>query len=254
MDQATKDLIMMLHPETGEQRIRAIELMPPELQDLVSIPMVVFPVADEPIPDEYTEMVTDANPVNPSDGSEPIKRIPNKTLMYALFNAGKLGNTPLNYDTLEECLENVEHGLVGMRCRRVGGPCIAMKTPAELMEATESLFANGWRESDFTYGESPAHQYQTLQGEVQRSERYLDLTYTTVQAPMRQALAKETKHASGLEAKVILEHYLDPNTYADIMELLDTYDGAVVEFTAFDRPMGGRYKHRNALIWEVRNY
>lgn len=179
--------------------------------------------------------------------------IPDKRTMYDLYNRGCLGNGLRNWDTLEECVANVTDTLVGVRCRRIGGPCIAMKTPAELTAIMPGVYAQGWRPQDFIYGESPDHHHQTMQGEVMRSERHLDLTYTTVKAPMRVALATETRYASGLTAQTLLQHYMDPCSYDDVMALLDECDGSVVEFTCFDVDLG-RYLHRSVVIWEARQY
>ncbi len=178
--------------------------------------------------------------------------IPNKRTMYDLYNRGLFGNGLKNYSTLKECLDNAD-GLVGVRCRSIGGPCIAMKTPAELQEAMNALFAQGWQESDFIYGQSPDHHHQVIQGEIMRSENHYDLTYTTVKDAMRPALHKETKHAQGITAIALLKYHLWPASYDDLMELLDIYDGAVVEFTAFDRDVG-TCPNRNTVIWEVRHY
>jgi hypothetical protein len=179
-------------------------------------------------------------------------RITTKRQMYELYNAGLLGNGLRNWPTLDECCENAT-GLVGVRCRRIGGPCIAMKTPDELRAAMREVYAQGWRPEDFIYGESPDHHHQLIQGEVQRSERHYDLTYSTVQAPMRVALAQETRYAQGAAVPAILRAYLWPSSYDDMMDLLDIYDGAVVEFTSFDCELG-RYPNRNTIIWEVRHY
>lgn len=179
-------------------------------------------------------------------------RVPDKKTMYSLYERGLFGNGLKNYNTLQECIDNAD-GLVGVRCRQIGGPCVAMKTPVELQEAMRGLFARGWREPDFIYGQSPDHHHQVIQGEVMRSENHYDFTYTTVKAAMRPALAQETKHAQGITAIALLKHHLWPASYEDLIELLDTYDGAVVEFTAFDREIG-TCPNRNAVIWEVRHY
>lgn len=187
--------------------------------------------------------------------AEPTTRhIKTKAQMYELYNSGLLGNGFQNYSTLDECLTNVKSSLVGARCRHVSGPCIALKTPDKLRADMDAVYAEGcWTENDFTFGPSPDHQGRTMQGEVQRSENHFDLTYTTVRDAMRPALAKETKHATGLTAITILKHFMDVNTFEDVMELLDMFPGSVVEFTCFNHDVG-RYPHRNTCIWEVRNY
>jgi hypothetical protein len=67
---------------------------------------------------------------------------------------------------------------------------------------------------------------------------------------MRLALAEETLHATGLKAKIILESLLDPTSYDAIIDLLEKYDGHVIEFSCWERKVG----IRRTMIWEVRDY
>lgn len=93
----------------------------------------------------------------------------------------------------------------------------------------------------------------TVQGEVMRDERGLYLYYTRVKTPMREALAKEAHHAERLTAKMILEHYLCPNSYEWIQVLLERYQDHVVEFSTFGR-CWGTIPGYNTVFWETRKY
>lgn len=92
-----------------------------------------------------------------------------------------------------------------------------------------------------------------LQGEVWRTAGGLYLTYSQVALPMREALTRETKHAEGLAAVILLAKYLCPNSQDWLEYLLDEYDEHVVEFSTF-RKQWGTLPHYNTLFWEVRKY
>jgi hypothetical protein len=95
----------------------------------------------------------------------------------------------------------------------------------------------------------------TFQGEVMRGLWGLELTFTTVPLPMREALRKETKTAKGIIADTLLHHFLDANDYDWLMHLLDTYNHPphVVEFSTYSECWGTLPGHRT-VVWEVRDY
>lgn len=94
----------------------------------------------------------------------------------------------------------------------------------------------------------------TLQGEVYRAETGLALTYSTVARPMREALAAESIQVSGIMASFLLRRHLCPNSYDWLNELLERYDGHVVEFSAYSVPWGTLYPLFNTCFWECRLY
>lgn len=102
-------------------------------------------------------------------------------------------------------------------------------------------------------GEMIDHSYQTIQGEVYRSPRGLELYYTRVQKPMRTALAEASTQVSGIIASLLLRYHLCPRSHDWLMELLDRYPDHVIEFSAFDKDVG-MIPGLNAIIWEVRMY
>lgn len=64
---------------------------------------------------------------------------------------------------------------------------------------------------------------------------------------------KRRKHWAGNKARYILKHYLNENSLDDLEILLEEYTDHIVELSALDRCLG-TCQHRNAVIWEVRNY
>lgn len=64
---------------------------------------------------------------------------------------------------------------------------------------------------------------------------------------------KKPREWRGSAAVLLLRSVLDPNSYDDLMVLLDEYPGHVVELSALDAYFG-TVPHRNAVVWEVRRY
>ncbi len=58
---------------------------------------------------------------------------------------------------------------------------------------------------------------------------------------------------NGIAAKQILRKHLNANSLDDLDIVLSRYPGHVVEMSAVDRCVG-TVPHRNAIVWEVRNY
>ena len=98
-----------------------------------------------------------------------------------------------------------------------------------------------------------------IQGEVMQAEPGsgqcgLYLYYTTVAKPMRDALRQRAQESSGIISSLLLRHYLCPNSYEWLQELLDRYPYHVVEFSTYSRKWGTLYPLFNTVFWEVRNY
>jgi len=92
-----------------------------------------------------------------------------------------------------------------------------------------------------------------LQGEVQRGVWGLDLYYSTVRKPMRQALATSSHSVSGIMANCLLRGVMDPYSYEWLEYLLGAYPNHVIEFSVYDCDWG-TVPLRNTVIWEVRAY
>lgn len=97
----------------------------------------------------------------------------------------------------------------------------------------------------------------TIQGEVVYDQvDYLQLRYSTIAKPMRQALSVEEgeeRHAKGIAAEMILRRYMNPRSYGWLRWLLTGYPHHVVEFTCLSRCWGTEPGH-NTLFWECRLY
>jgi hypothetical protein len=92
-----------------------------------------------------------------------------------------------------------------------------------------------------------------LQGEVQQSTAHLDLYYSTVAKPMRDALKEEAYQVSGLTALGLLKQHLNTRSYEWLMYLLEAYPDHVVEFSTFSVEWG-TVPGYNTCYWETRKY
>lgn len=177
-------------------------------------------------------------------------RITNKAQMYDLLERGLLGNHLRVFRTDEELLGSGFDGRVGVRCiGEPGSTYYHHLTVAQALTGASLMRSEGF---DVVYQESALDHMITLQGGVCCVDGILCLTYSRAKTHMREAL-KNSKTAFGLEARTILQTYVDPSSMDDIELILETYKDHVLEFTAFSGCVG-RLKGRNTCIWEVRLY
>ena len=184
--------------------------------------------------------------------------------MYDLYQRGLFGNRLKDWPTPWACLDDPNRpSIVGIRYRGLvkNAPCIPHISIDQLENVVARLSLDGWEPSRMLTCESFPNHARTIQGEVCRSENFYDLRYSDVQLMMRDAFRIETKYARGLEAKILLEHYMDPASYDDLMDIFEMYDSATVdpydnsvavEFTCLNTDIGV-CPGRNTLIWEVRH-
>lgn len=92
-----------------------------------------------------------------------------------------------------------------------------------------------------------------IQGEVQVSVWGLDLYYTCVKLPMRDALAEWSNSVNGIMAYSLLQDYLCQRSYEWLGYLLEEYSNHVVEFSTYSKQWG-TVDGYNTVFWEVRNY
>jgi hypothetical protein len=92
-----------------------------------------------------------------------------------------------------------------------------------------------------------------FQGEVQRGLWGLDLFYTTVAKPMREALAVRSEQVNGIIASKLLEKYLCPCSHEWLLYLLESYPDHVIEFSTYSVEWG-TVPGYNTVFWEIRKY
>lgn len=178
-------------------------------------------------------------------------RISTKRSMYRHLAAGHFGNYMPCWLTLEEA-EQQDLETIGARSYDVGDPIRLYRLPRATMRQELSKRGALGRDLIFYTTDYGLEAWRVIQGELMRDSGGLQLRYTFRAEPMRVALEMDERHASGLTALMLLRQHVDPQGVDALMELLDEYDGAVVEFTSYRAPVGA-FRHRT-IIWEVRHY
>lgn len=178
-----------------------------------------------------------------------------KPEFYALFKAGFLGNKPITWSSYKKIIESGWKDKVCMKLKEIVG---IRKTLydiplEEVPEIIKDWVKEGIPEEKIYFNQSLPNHNLLLQGELMRGSKGLCLTYTTVKKPMNLGLKQETKTATGLKVLRLLKENLYPNSFDDIMELLDMFPNDIIEFSCYTQAVGN-LSNRNTIIWEVRNF
>lgn len=177
-----------------------------------------------------------------------------KTSFVGRYKAGEFGNASPTWDSFfdwhNEHLGGNKLEQFHIRNRIAGAQTWYNVSKAQMAEA--------WNEATELYepnqlyisAMAPLH---LLNGELIRDHTGLRLFYSTVRKPMRDSLKEGGREATGLAAKLIIEQFMNVDSYEWAMALLDRYPDHVVEFTVVDR-CWGTVPGFNTLFWEVRKY
>lgn len=171
----------------------------------------------------------------------------NKAEFYQGWKALRFGNRVRMWAGQEELAASDYGGTVSARSTVAGGLCV-YGVPAEV--ATSSLVYAG-----MAFNESAPDAHLLLQGELCHDSRLggYYLFASAEKLPMRKALASSGQHHRGLGALLLLRAVCNPKGFDMLMELLDLYPDAVIEFGAYSRNLGEIPGH-NTVVWEVREY
>jgi hypothetical protein len=178
--------------------------------------------------------------------------IKTKTEFFKLWQAGLLGNRLRIWDEPEQVPGGVP--IVGLRQIGVAGGGKFAAGPLDEMRAE----AAAWRAAGRRYMvcEAAPDDRATIQGEVQREVGGLRgfLAWPVKDGKrMRDSMRDDAVDVTGLRVKLLLDHYMDPSSRADLDALLEHYPDSVVEFTCYSC-LVGFIPGRNTIFWEVRNY
>lgn len=174
-----------------------------------------------------------------------------KAKMYELLHERALGNTLLSWPTVAAYLNSGFRGYVGLRTKKAGGKHAYWCTRAMVREIVALWVGReGVPGCDIVVQQMAPHRHGTIQGELRHDMIHgYDLHYSLEQVPIREC--RDWRDASGLSALCLLRGRLWPASFDEIMDLLDAYPDAVVEFSAFGVAVGWA-SGRNHVIWEVR--
>lgn len=170
------------------------------------------------------------------------------------YAAGEFGNAAPTWDLLSECLNSGYSGRVHIRNRIAGGPTWYNIPMNQLDMAYKKLREMGVKVKNMYFSAMAPHHENVIQGEVQQSNKHLDLLYTDVKNhPMREALEIRQRNVSGAQATIVLRSCLCGNSYEWLNFLLESYPDHVIEFSTFNR-FWGTVPRFNTVFWEVRKY
>ncbi|MFA6064595.1 MAG: hypothetical protein WCW44_01175 [archaeon] len=182
-------------------------------------------------------------------------KINSKREFYILYNNNLLGNKPLCWDTHKDLLASNWRNPVCIRSTKgTARSNTRFNVPFnELEKELEDLKQTGVKDSEMSFNQSMPDEHLLIQGEVKRTEQGVYLLYSTIKKPMNLAFKEEVKHAFGLKATMIMQTFLFPQSYDDVMDFLSSFPESIIEFGAYAVSVGN-LKGRNTIIWEVRNY
>lgn len=147
-------------------------------------------------------------------------------------------------------------GGIRFRSRNRGSAAFTMGPPiphGKVIDAYNDLLWNhGYDAAELLFCEPSPEDRNVIQGEVCRSDRGLELSWSTEPGITNREAMTRANYSTGLAAKMILEAKLDPADFECLMELLDEYPDHVVEFSAFSAELG--VLRRRMVVWEVRKY
>ena len=165
------------------------------------------------------------------------------------FLANEFGNRGPTWDSLEDFVAVNYLGLVHLRNRVAGGPTFYNLRPSDAVRMWK-----GFQNPSRWYCAAMAPTELTLfQGEVQQSENHIDLVYSTVAKPMREALAARQYSVGGIIAVCLMRAYLCPNSLSWLEHLMTAYPEHVIEFSVYAENWG-TIPHYNTVFWEIRKY
>lgn len=169
------------------------------------------------------------------------------------YQAGEFGNRCPSWLTLDELLTSGHTDPVHIRNRVPGGDTWYNVPLPRVAEVWRGALTKYGPQNLYIGAMGPPDEARRLQGEVQTGLWGLDLYYTTVRRPMRDALQKQAFSTAGATSLWLLRRYLDEQSYEWLRYLLDEYKDHVVEFSSYSCEWG-TLKGYNTVFWEVRKY
>jgi hypothetical protein len=184
------------------------------------------------------------------------RTISTKKQCMRLLEEGILGNRLRLWDSLEEIKTDKYNGTVTMRHKGTGGGlCIYEVQISDIPRIQEDWIKKGVQPLDIYFNESAPDSRLLIQGELMQDHwgNGLYLFYSRERKKMRDVLRDNGKHINGLNAKLLLQKFVDPSSYEDLQSLLELYPDHVIEFGAYEINLGN-IPNRNTIVWEVRKY
>ncbi len=166
-----------------------------------------------------------------------------------LFARGVFGNNIRTWESIDAVRREGYDGLLVLRTARGalgGGRAVYDLTVNAAAKVPFDPSVNYFNEQ-VNHPDNPV----VINGECMRTHRGLELTYNTVDLPMRPALKHpDVCSVHGLVALEVMRTLVCPQGLSAIEEVLEMFDGHVIEFSTFTRRFGSL--NWRTVIWEVR--
>ena len=175
------------------------------------------------------------------------------------YKMGEFGNASPTWDSIRgfSLDANVWNGNWGLffhiRNRVASGPTWYNVWRPSVCKVWEKVCLAGVDPSQLYISAMAPTEKTLFQGEVVQGLHGLDLTFTRVRKPMRDALAERCGHVSGAIVVVMLEHWLNDKSLEWLKCLLKDYPFHAIEFSVYDC-CWGTIPGYNTVFWEVRLY
>ena len=176
----------------------------------------------------------------------------NKKTCYSYYKKGLFGNKLRTWYSIDEYNKSKYNGMVSIRYSGGIGGMFCAYNVTDVDTTINGFISDGADVRLFVINESAPDEKLLIQGELTKNHNGYQLFYSKEKGKMRDCL-KNGVTSVGLEASEILRYFLNPNSYSDIMELTDTYQDHVIEFSTYSFNLGD-CRYRNTVIWEVRKY
>lgn len=186
-----------------------------------------------------------------------------KAQMYAMLNAGSLGNTVPQFFSVASWEASPDYpafALWGIRSSIAGAD---KRCRLNVPTGQVAPLFNEWFPSGGGNISPMIDMYAILRGEVidtiHAPRPGLNLFYVPPEAPIDQAdpwrgsFRNHGKQAAGAAARLVLEQYLWPSDLDDLYALVERYPEHTIEFSACWRKIGVM-PNRRMCVWEVRKY
>ena len=175
----------------------------------------------------------------------------NKVDFYRRYMQGEFGNRPKSWANYAELQSHGWPNDKPISCRNfkvVGGLVMLSAKLDEIRQKNGGTFEN------LTFLEPVPHHLNLIQGEISRALGPLEMSYSTrLNVSNRDCRSPFAKHVTGCVVPIILKHFLFPSDFEHLMDLVEHYPEAAIEFSTFECCVGV-LPMSNTLIFEVRNY
>lgn len=185
-------------------------------------------------------------------GNSECPPIRSKRQFVRLYEQGIFGNHSPTWNTLQEYLDaNYNVGLIHLRNRIAGGKTWYNVAPNDVDLYWQEALRSGLTPKDLYISAMAPTEKTLIQGEILQTEDGINLYYSKVAKPMRDALKEQSDTIVGLRALKTLQHYMCPNSYEWLQVLLDRYPFHCIEFSTYSVNFG-TIPYHNTCFWEVR--